>query len=72
MVEKKTTHKPVDPRVEEAHAHMSAARENAFQAVEAIMPPEVRGHSRAARKEFLLGLRSLIDVAIERTEPSVK
>jgi hypothetical protein len=27
---------------------------------------------RAARKEFFLGLRTLLEVAIERTEPPVK
>jgi hypothetical protein len=31
-----------------------------------IVPDETRGHVRAARKEMLLALRSLVDAAIER------
>lgn len=32
------------------------------------MPPEAAQHFRAARREALLGLRSLLDAAIERAE----
>jgi hypothetical protein len=32
------------------------------------VPPEFAKHGRAARKEMLLAIRSLIDSAIERTE----
>jgi len=72
MTETKTTKKPKDPRVEEAHAHLHAAGKNVCSAFESMLPPEVRTHGQAARKEFLLGLRSLLDVAIERTEASMK
>jgi hypothetical protein len=72
MAEKKTNEKAKDPRVEEARAHMKAAHENMHEVFESMLPPEVREHQRAARKEFLLGLRSLLDVAIEHTEPSTK
>lgn len=72
MTEKKTTQKPKNPRLEEAHAHMRAAGENVEQVFESMLPPEVLTHQRAARKEFLLGLRSLLDAAIERTEPAAK
>ena len=34
------------------------------------VPPEFAKHGRAARKEMLLAIRSLIDSAIERTEKS--
>lgn len=30
--------------------------------------PEFRTHTRAARREMLLALRSLLDIAIEKTE----
>ncbi len=33
-----------------------------------LMPEETRSHFRAARKEMLLALRSLLDKAIERVE----
>ncbi len=32
------------------------------------LAPEAKEHVRAARKEFLLGIRSVIDKAIEMTE----
>jgi hypothetical protein len=35
-----------------------------------ILPSATRDHLRAARKEGLLSLRSLIDAAIERAEPA--
>ena len=37
-----------------------------------IVPDETRGHVRAARKEMLLALRSLIDAAIGRVEEAEK
>ena len=33
-----------------------------------VVPDETRGHVRAARKEMLLALRSLVDAAIGRVE----
>jgi len=36
------------------------------------VPDETRGHVRAARKEMLLALRSLIDAAIGRVEEAEK
>ena len=35
------------------------------------MPDEARGHVRAAGKEILLALRSLIDAAIEKSDEAV-
>jgi hypothetical protein len=37
-----------------------------------ILPATTREHLRAARKEGLLSLRSLIDAVIERAEPAKK
>ena len=59
-------------RLEEARQHMRAARENMHKVTEAMIPEGVRENQRAARKEFLLGLRSLVDAVIEHTEKSGK
>ena len=37
-----------------------------------IVPDETRGHVRAAHKEMLLALRSLVDAAIVREEEAEK
>jgi hypothetical protein len=34
-----------------------------------IIPEEFRSHLKASKKEFLLAVRSLVDAAVERTEP---
>ncbi len=39
-----------------------------FGLMDQILPPETRGHMRAARKEQLLAFRSLIDKWIARME----
>jgi len=67
MVEK-TTERPQNPKVKEAREHMHAARENMHKVAESFLPEGTREHQRAARKEFLMGLRSLLDAAIEHTE----
>ena len=36
--------------------------------LDAVLPGEVRGHLRAARKERLLAMRSMVDVWIERVD----
>jgi hypothetical protein len=64
----KTTPKVKNPKLDEAREHMRAAHENMHKVAEAWLPEGVRENQRAARKEFLLGLRSLIDAAIEHTE----
>ena len=43
---------------------------NVFGWFDRALPEEFRTHMRAARREQLLALRSLIDAAIERTERS--
>lgn len=55
-------------KVEEAREHMRAAHENMHKVAAAWIPEGVRENQSMARKEFLLGLRSLLDAAIEHTE----
>ena len=64
----KTSERPRNPKIKEAREHMHAARENMHKVAESFLPEGTRDHQRAARKEFLLGLRSLLDAAIEHTE----
>ena len=59
-------------KVEEAREHMKAAHENMHKVAEAWIPEGVRENQVAASKEFLLGLRSLLDAAIEHTEKVTK
>jgi hypothetical protein len=69
MPEKRTRpEREMDPKVEEAREHLKSARENMAKVAEAWIPVEVRENQRTARKEFLLGLRSLLDAAIDHTE----
>jgi hypothetical protein len=65
--EKETTHAK-NPDLEEARQHFKAAREAMRKTWEAMLPPTYLEQRRAARKEFLLGLRKLLDVAIEHSE----
>jgi hypothetical protein len=55
-------------KFEEARSHVRAAREAARKGWEEIVPKEFIEHRRAAKKEMLLAMRSLIDAAIERVE----
>jgi len=64
----KTTERPQNPKIKEAREHMRAARENMHKVAESFLPEGTREHHRTARKEFLLGLRSLLDAAIEHTD----
>ena len=57
-----------NPHVNEAHEHMRTARENMRKSFEAMVPPGYLEHRRAARKEFFLAMRSLVDAAIDRLE----
>lgn len=53
---------------EEAREHMRQARSAMHKSIEAWLPEGFLEHRRAARKEFLLAMRSLVDAAIERSE----
>ncbi|OJX43904.1 MAG: hypothetical protein BGO78_02770 [Chloroflexi bacterium 44-23] len=68
MVEKKGHEMPRNPKIDEAREHMRSARHNMRKVVESMVPEGVLENRKAARKEFLLGLRSLLDAAIDHTE----
>ncbi|MBM4425455.1 MAG: hypothetical protein FJ030_19105 [Chloroflexi bacterium] len=53
---------------EETREHLKTAREEMRKSYEALMPPGFLEHRRAARKEFLLAARSLIDAALKRID----
>jgi hypothetical protein len=52
---------------EEAREHMRAAHKAMHKTMEAWLLQGYLEHRRAARKEFLLALRSLVEAAIDRT-----
>lgn len=56
----------------EARNHFRAARQAMRKSVEAFLPPGVIENRRLARKEFLLGLRTMVDAAIDTIEDSSK
>lgn len=63
-----TPKKELNPNLAEARKHMKAARAAAGKSFETLLPAGFVENRRAARREFLLGLRSLLDAAIERSE----
>jgi len=56
----------------EARVHLRAARDEMRKSVEALLPPGLIEHRRAARREALLAARSLIDAALARMEERAK
>ena len=68
MSEEKEKPNAKNPDLEEARQHFKAAHEAMRKTWEAMLPPAYVEQRRAARKEFLLGLRKLLDVAIEHAE----
>ena len=57
-----------NPELEEVRTHFKAAREAIHKSWASMVPPGVMENRKAARKEFLLGLRKLLDVAIEHAD----
>jgi len=57
--------KPAE-KFQEARQHMKAARASVLTTFEGLLPKGFVEHQRAARKEVLLALRSLLDAAIDR------
>ena len=55
-------------RLHEAREHMTAAHASIRETFEDFLPKGFIEHRRAARKEILLAMRSLLDAAIERAE----
>ena len=68
MSETTEKHHEKDPRLVEARDHMKAARQAMHRSVESLLPEGFMESRRTARKEFLLGLRSLVDAAIAHLE----
>jgi hypothetical protein len=52
----------------EARQHFKAARGALRESMRALFPPEFAEQRRKARREMLLGARSLIDHALSRME----
>ncbi|HWQ04353.1 MAG TPA: hypothetical protein VN452_03260 [Longilinea sp.] len=71
MDESKKTHWD-DPSIKEARDHFKTAREAFRQSAESLLPPSFVENRRKARKEILLGLRSLLNAAIDYTEKHEK
>jgi len=55
-------------RLHEAREQGRAARDSVVHGIEALLPAGFVEHRRAARREMLLALRSLIDGILERGE----
>jgi len=73
MAEKKTEQQPRDPKKwKKREAHFKAAHENSIKLLSDASPR--RGGTKARRppKKILLGLRSMLDSAIEHVEPTTK
>ena len=68
MSEEKEGKHEKNPDLEEARQHFKAAKEAMHKTWEVMLPVGLVENRRAARKEFLLGLRKLLDVAIELSE----
>jgi hypothetical protein len=62
------TKKPLDQFVE----HQKRAFEETGKALEALLPPGFREHSDTARKEFIKGMKVLVDAAVVELEKAGK
>ena len=51
---------------QDAKDHFSTAKDEFKKGLDAMFPPEVKEHRKAAQREVLQGLRSLIDAALEK------
>ena len=59
----------MEARATDAEARAGASPMAAIDALmDALLPAEVRTHMRAARKEQLLAVRSMVDIWIERVD----
>ena len=57
-----------NPNVEEARQHFKEAHKAMHKTLEAWLPAGYLENRRKIRKEMLLGLRKLLDAAIEHSE----
>lgn len=55
---------------DEARRHLRQARQEMRAGLRAMVPPEYIQHRRAARRETLLAMRSLLDHALKRLDES--
>ncbi|MGA2480341.1 MAG: hypothetical protein ABSG63_16450 [Spirochaetia bacterium] len=68
MAEKTTQAEEAGSKVKEAREHVKAARNSMHMSWEELIPHGFIEHRRAAHREMLLAMRSLLDAAIERIE----
>ena len=68
MPEKTHQAEEASPKLKEAREHAKAARESMRKGLADFIPKGFMEHRRAARKEMLLAVRSLLDAAIARAE----
>ena len=61
-----------NPNLSEAREHFKEARKAMHKSMEALLPPGYLEARRTARKEILLGLRKLVDAAIDHIEEREK
>ncbi len=61
-------HHEINPKVREARMHAQTAREEMGRAFESLLPPRFVEHRRAARRDWLLALRSWLAAAIDRLD----
>ena len=57
-----------DPKLKEAREHMRAAHKAFHSSVHSLLPKGFVEQRREARREFLKGVRSFVDYAIEKAE----
>ncbi len=55
-------------KLHEAREHIKAAHATVRETFEDLLPKGFVEHRRAARRELLMAMRSLLDAAIERSE----
>jgi hypothetical protein len=66
---KESTHKSeMNANIHEAREHFRSARKEMRKSFAALLPAGFLESRRAARKEFLLGLRKMVDAAIEKSD----
>jgi hypothetical protein len=71
--EKKERKRPLATLMgDEAAEHFRTARQEMRQSWQALLPPGFVEHRRAARKEFLLAVRSVLDTAVKRLDEKAK
>jgi hypothetical protein len=64
--------RPMDWLPEDSRTHFRNAHEDLHNSIRALFPPKFLEYRRAARQKALLGVRSLIDHAIEKLETGEK